>query len=91
MAAPEDASESQVLRSIDVTLSALLAVVLDDYVKSHAVTGAKEKSIERMLTDAGLGTAEVATFLNKTQRAVQMSVAPTKKAAKKAAKKAGKK
>lgn len=32
MAAPEGAAQDDVLRSIDVTLSALLAITLDDYV-----------------------------------------------------------
>jgi hypothetical protein len=69
-----DAEELEVLRSIDAKLGALVTIILDDYIRSHSVPGAKEKPVEVMLHDAGLSTAEIANLLGKTQRAVQIAL-----------------
>jgi hypothetical protein len=67
-------SEPDFLRSIDTKLSALLAIALDDYVRVHEVTGARQRPLEVMLHSAGLSTTEVADLLGKGQRAVQIAV-----------------
>jgi hypothetical protein len=65
------------LRRIDAKLGALLAIALDDYVRSHGIAGARSKTIDVLLHDAGLSTAEIASMLVKTQRAVQIAVSTT--------------
>lgn len=93
MAAPENASERDILHSIDVSLSALLAIALDDYVRSHGIDGAKPLTIEKMLTDAGLSQTDAGKLLGKTASAVnqRLKQSPAKKTAKKTGKKAAKK
>jgi len=66
--------EVELLRSIDAKLGALVTIMLDDYVRTHKVAGAKPKPIDQMLHDAGLSTAEIASLLGKTQRAVQLAI-----------------
>jgi hypothetical protein len=85
-------TELELLKGIDEKLGALLTITLDSYVRSHGIAGARPKAIDQMLFDAGMSTAEIATLLNKTQRAVQKAVSTTKptKAAK-TTKKASKK
>lgn len=69
-----ESAELQVLRSIEAKLGALLAITLDDYVRTHEVQGARSKRIEQLLSDAGLSTSQIATSLGKTQRAVQLAL-----------------
>lgn len=76
-------SEVELLASINAKLGALLAITIDDYVRSHNIDGAKPVPIEKMLTDAGLSRTEAATLLGKTAEAVRQAL--TKTSAKKKA------
>ena len=84
--------ELELLRRIDTKLGVLIALVLDDYVRTHGIAGARERSIEKILVDGGLSTADTAVLLGKTQRAVQKQVGGKVAGAKKGAatKRAGK-
>lgn len=86
------ATDEEVLRSIDGKLGALLTLVLDGYLRQTGVARPKERSIDKMLSDAGLSAATIATLLGKTPRAVNLQLAGerakktrSKKAASKAA------
>jgi hypothetical protein len=72
-------------KSIDAKLSALLAIVLDAYLRQTGVARPKTRSIDKLLRDAGLSSATIATLLGKTERAValQLEKERDKKAAKK--------
>src|SRR5262249_43990208 len=60
------------LRRIDAKLGALLAIVLDEYLRETGVAKPRPRSVDRLLADAGLTTREIAAILGKTDRAVQM-------------------
>ncbi len=68
-----DVASDSALARIDSKLSALLVLVLDEYLRSKGVKK-KERTIDRMLDDAGLPAATVARLLGKTQRAVHLSL-----------------
>jgi hypothetical protein len=62
------------LRAIDSKLTALLALILDSYLRDTGVARPKERSIDRLLTDAGLPADTVAALLGKTRRAVYLQL-----------------
>ncbi len=62
------------LERIDVKLTALLALLLDGYLRETATAKPKERTIERILVDAGLSAATVAGLLGKTKRAVYLAL-----------------
>ena len=66
------------VRSVEASLAALLALEIAD--RTADSPRHKAVQLDRVLVDAGLPTARVAALLGKTQRAVQMAVAGTKKA-----------
>lgn len=72
---PDDA-----LKNLDEKVSALLAIVLDAYLRQTGVARPKARSIDKMLRDAGLSSATIATLLGKTERAValQLQTKPSK-------------
>jgi hypothetical protein len=66
------ASASELLAAIDAKLGALLALTVDKYLRETGVAKPKERSIDRLLSDVGLSTRDIATLLGKTERAVQL-------------------
>jgi hypothetical protein len=64
------ASTTELLERIDSKLAALLALVLDAHLRESGIAKAKERSIDRLLTDAGLSAQTIAALLGKTDRAV---------------------
>jgi hypothetical protein len=78
-------SDNEVLQSIDAKLSALLTLVLDGYLRQTGVARAKERSVDKMLSDVGLSAAAIASLLGKTDRAVHLQL--QREGARKAARK----
>jgi hypothetical protein len=75
--------EEAVLQSIDSKLSALLALTIDQYLRE---IGAKRKtrSIDRLLSDAGLTSTQIGPLLGKTGRAVNLVLAGERNSSKEA-------
>jgi hypothetical protein len=70
----------ELLERIDAKLGAILALTLDDYLRSTGIARPKPRSVDRLLADAGLNTATIAQMLGKTDRAVQLQLqGPAKK------------
>jgi hypothetical protein len=73
------------LFQIDAKLTALLALFVDGYVRQTGIAKPKERSIDRILSDAGLSARQIGGLLGKTERAVHMQLEPkTRKPRKKA-------
>jgi hypothetical protein len=68
------ATSDDVLQRIDSKLTALLALILDDYLRNTGIAKPKPRSIDRILIDAGLSAREVAGLLGKTERGVHISL-----------------
>jgi hypothetical protein len=66
--------EEEYLDRIDRKLGSLLALEVDRVLRESKGDGARPRPLDRLLADAGLSTAEVASLLHKTQRAVQMAL-----------------
>lgn len=79
------ATNDDLMRSIDAKLGALLALVLDGYLRQTGLARPKERSVDKMLSDVGLSAVTIAQLLGKTERAVHMQLAEER--AKKATKK----
>jgi hypothetical protein len=62
------------LSQIDAKLTALLALFLDGYLRQTGIAKPKERSIDRVLTDAGLSARTIAGLLGKTERAVHLQL-----------------
>jgi hypothetical protein len=62
------------LTQIDSKLTALLALILDSYLRQTGVAKPKERSIDRILSDAGLSAKAIAGLLGKTERAVHLQL-----------------
>ena len=62
------------LDSIDTKLGALLALILDSYLRETGIAKPKPRGIDRLLADAGLTPKQIATLLGKTDRAVRMQL-----------------
>jgi hypothetical protein len=67
--------DTETLKRIDSKLGALLAIELDRYLRETGVARPKARSIDRLLTDAGLTAKEIGALLGKTERAVHMVLA----------------
>jgi hypothetical protein len=65
---------TEILDRIDAKLGALLALVLDAHLRASGIARPKERSIDRLLTDAGLSPQTIATLLGKTDRAVHLAL-----------------
>ena len=74
-----EVNETELLARIDAKLGALLALTVDQHLRSQGMGRAQPRAVELLLHDAGLSTADIATMLGKTQRAVQFTVAPPKR------------
>jgi hypothetical protein len=68
------------LRSIDAKLGALLAIALDQYLRETNIARPKVRSIDKLLTDAGLKPQQIAALLGKTERAVHLQLAAERQA-----------
>ena len=62
------------LSQIDSKLTALLALILDGYLRQTGVAKPKDRSIDRILSDAGLSAKTIAGLLGKTERAVHLQL-----------------
>jgi len=67
------------MRSIDAKLGAILTLTLDGYLRQTGVARPKERSVDKMLSDAGLSASAIGDLLGKTERAVHMQLAEAKK------------
>jgi len=74
--AKEDRSYSEAL------LLAQLTINVDQYIRDTGIARPKPRSIDKMLSDVGLKTADIASLLGKTERAVNMQLAVDTKAKK---------
>lgn len=68
------------MRSIDAKLGAILTLTLDGYLRQTGIARPKERSVDKMLSDAGLSAAAIGKLLGKTERAVHLQLADAKKA-----------
>jgi hypothetical protein len=75
MTTPDD-----LLQSIDSKLTALLALYLDSYLVQTGVARRKDRTIDQLLSDAGLSAATIAGLLGKTDRAVHLQLQNERKA-----------
>lgn len=66
--------EEKELRAIEVKLSALLALELDARLKKDTRARSKPRSLDKLLSDAGLEPAEIAPLLGKTPTAVRQAL-----------------
>ena len=69
----QDSDEQlEILRSIDLKLSALLAVTTNQYLRSSPdLADPRPRSIDQILNDAGLASREIGKLLGKTRQAVE--------------------
>jgi hypothetical protein len=72
------ATNDDLLRSIDAKLGAILTLTLDSYLRETALARPKERSVDKMLSDAGLSASTIAKMLGKTKRAVHLQIAEKK-------------
>ena len=70
-----------VLQRVDAKLGAILALLLDSYLRQTGIAQPKPRSVDRLLADAGLNTATIAKVLGKTERAVQLQLQASAKKA----------
>jgi hypothetical protein len=68
------AASDDLLRSIDTKLAAILALTLDNHQRQTGVARPKERSVDKILSDAGLSSATIASLLGKTDRAVNLQL-----------------
>lgn len=64
----------QHLQRIDAKLSALLAITVDRYLRDTEIARPKPRSIDKLLSDAGLASGDIAKLLGKTERAVNLKL-----------------
>ncbi len=62
------------LQRIDAKISALLAIMVDRYLRETEIARPKQRTIDRLLSDVGLPTKDIAKLLGKTERAVQLQL-----------------
>lgn len=59
----------------ETLLLAQLTINVDQYIRETGIARPKPRSIDKMLSDVGLKTADIASLLGKTERAVFMQLA----------------
>jgi hypothetical protein len=67
----------------ETLLLAQLTISVDQYIRDTGIARPKPRSIDKMLSDVGLKTADIANLLGKTERAVNMQLASDGKTKKK--------
>jgi hypothetical protein len=67
-------SDEQQLRAIEVKLAALLALELDTRLKGDTRARSKPRSLDMLLSDAGLEASEIAPLLGKTPTSVRKAL-----------------
>jgi hypothetical protein len=68
-------AEDPLLRSIESKLTAVLALMADSHLRAHGMQRQQRpRSLDRILTDAGLSAREVGKLLSKTERAVHLAL-----------------
>jgi hypothetical protein len=68
------ANTETTLEQIDSKLTALFALILDGYLRQTGVAKPKDRTIDRILIDAGLSARQVAGLLGKTERGVHIAL-----------------
>lgn len=66
----------------EVIALAQLTIQVDQYIRETGVARLKPRSIDKMLSDVGVKTSDIAHLLGKTERAVNMQLAPDSKSKK---------
>lgn len=61
---------------------AQLSIQVDRYIRDTGIARPKPRSIDKMLSDVGLKTSDIAKLLGKTDRAVNMQIASDNKSKK---------
>ena len=59
----------------EVIALAQLTIQVDQYIRETGVARPKPRSIDKMLSDVGVKTSDIAHLLGKTERAVNMQLA----------------
>lgn len=67
----------------ETLLLAQLTIKVDQYIRETGVAKPKPRSIDKMLSDVGVKTSDIADLLGKTDRAVNMQLAADSKMRKK--------
>ena len=67
-------ADEQQLRAIEVKLAALLVLELDTRLKGDTRARSKPRSLDKLLSDAGLEASEIARLLGKTPTAVHAAL-----------------
>src|SRR5438105_14991756 len=68
-------AEDPLLRSIDTNLNAILALLAEGHLRAHgSQRQQRARSLDRILTDAGVSAREVGKLLGKTERAVHLAL-----------------
>lgn len=67
----------------ETLLLAQLTIKVDQYIRETGLARPKPRSIDKMLSDVGVKTADIASLLGKTERAVNMQLANDNKTGKK--------
>jgi hypothetical protein len=73
MADSDSADLAELLEGIDSKVSALLVLALETHLRAVGLK-TKDRTVDRMLSDAGLSTSTIARLLGKTPRAVQAAL-----------------
>lgn len=75
------------LKKIDTKLAALLAIAIDQHLRSTPeLAKPKERSIDELLSGVGMSARDIAALLGKTERAVHLMLEGSRKAVKSTAK-----
>lgn len=64
---------------LEIIALAQLTIQVDRYIRETEIARPKSRSIDKMLSDVGLKTNDIAKLLGKTERAVQMQIASDSK------------
>jgi hypothetical protein len=59
----------------EVIALAQLTIQVDQYIRETGIARSKPRSIDKMLSDVGVKTSDIARLLGKTERAVNMQIA----------------
>lgn len=59
---------------LESKLNAILAILVDRHLRDTEIARPKDRSIDRLLTDAGLTAKEIAALLGKTERGVYIQL-----------------